>query len=101
MEVDRFAALGDPTRRQLVSWLAARPATATELAVRLPVTRQAVVKHLGVLSDAGLITKRREGREVRYRLEAEAFDAAAEWIATVTARWQVRLARLKRHLEEE
>jgi len=99
--MDAFAALGDPTRRQLVSWLAARPATATELSGRLPVTRQAVAKHLGVLSDAGLITKEREGREVRYRLEAEAFDSAAQWIATVTARWQVRLARLKRHLEEE
>lgn len=101
MEMDTFAALGDPTRRQLVGWLASRPSTATELAARLPVTRQAVVKHLGVLSDAGLVGKRRDGREVRYQLEAEAFDKAAEWIATVTARWQVRLARLKRHLEEE
>jgi DNA-binding transcriptional ArsR family regulator len=99
--MDVFAALGDPTRRQLVAWLATRPSTATQLAERLPMTRQAVVKHLGVLTDAGLITKGRDGREVRYRLEAEAFDGATEWIATVTARWQVRLARLKRHLEEE
>jgi DNA-binding transcriptional ArsR family regulator len=101
MEMDAFAALGDPTRRQLVAWLAVRPATATELAARLPVTRQAVVKHLGLLSDARLITKRRDGREVRYRLEAEAFQAAAAWITTVTARWETRLARLKRHLEED
>ena len=97
---DSFAALGDPTRRQLVAWLAARPSTATQLAERLPLTRQAVVKHLSVLSEAGLITKDRDGREVRYRLEAEAFDAAAEGITTVTARWQVRLAWLKRHMEE-
>jgi len=100
MEIDAFAALGDPTRRQLVTWLATRPATATELASRLPVTRQAIVKHLGVLQDAQLVAKQRDGREVRYRLEAERLDAAAAWIATVTARWETRLARLKRHLEE-
>jgi DNA-binding transcriptional ArsR family regulator len=101
MDIDTFAALGDPTRRQLVTWLAARPATATELATRLPVTRQAVVKHLAVLSDARLVAKRRDGREVRYQIEADAFEAAAAWIATVTARWETRLARLKRHLEED
>src|SRR5437879_1714107 len=100
MEMDAFAALGDPTRRQLMRWLAARPATATELAARLPVTRQAVVKHLGVLEDARLVAKRRAGREVRYRIEAERLDAAARWIATVTERWETRLARLKTHLEE-
>ena len=99
MEGDAFAALGDPTRRQLVSWLAAGPMTATELAGRLPFTRQAVVKHLGVLEDARLVAKRRDGREVRYRVEAEQLAAAAAWIQTVTARWQNRLARLKQHLE--
>jgi DNA-binding transcriptional ArsR family regulator len=101
MEADPFAALGDPTRRQLIAWLAMRPATATELAGRLPLTRQAVVKHLGVLEDARLVAKRREGREVRYGVEAEQLAAAAAWINTVTARWQSRLARLKRHLEED
>jgi DNA-binding transcriptional ArsR family regulator len=101
METDTFAALGDPTRRQLLTWLAARPATASELATRLPVTRQAVSKHLGVLSDARLIAKRRDGREVRYHIQADELAAAAAWITVVTARWQTRLARLKRHLEEE
>jgi DNA-binding transcriptional ArsR family regulator len=101
METDAFQALGDPTRRQLVVWLAARPSTATELAGRLPVTRQAVVKHLGVLEGARLVAKERNGREVRYRVERERLDAAARWIATVTARWESRLARLKEHLEED
>ena len=101
MELDAFAALGDPTRRQLVQWLALRPATATELSARLPVTRQAVVKHLGILEDARIVAKRRDGREVRYRIEAERLDAAARWIATVTARWETRLGRLKAHLEED
>ena len=99
MEMDAFAALGDPTRRQLVQWLATRPATATELSTRLPVTRQAVVKHLGILESARIVAKERDGREVRYRIEADRLDAAARWIATVTARWETRLDRLKAHLE--
>jgi DNA-binding transcriptional ArsR family regulator len=101
METDTFAALGDATRRQLVVWLAARPATATELATRLPVTRQAVVKHLGILQDSRLVKKQRDGREVRYRLDAQRLEAATAWIAMVTARWETRLARLKQHLEED
>jgi DNA-binding transcriptional ArsR family regulator len=60
-----------------------------------------VVKHLGVLEDARLVAKQREGREVRYRLEAQRLSATADWIATVTARWETRLSRLKQHLEEE
>ncbi len=95
-----FAALADPTRRQLVSWLAARPSTATELAGRLPITRQAVIKHLAVLSGAGLVDRQRFGREVRYRLEAQRLAHATEWLAAVSARWQRRLERLRRHLEE-
>ncbi len=100
METDTFAALGDPTRCRLMIWLATRPATASELATRLPVTRQAVSKHLGVLEDARLVTKERQGRKVVYRVEAGRLDAAARWIATVTERWESRLARLRRHLEE-
>jgi DNA-binding transcriptional ArsR family regulator len=101
MDLDPFSALGDPTRRQIVQWLATRPATATELAARLPVTRQAVAKHLGVLEDARLVARERAGREVRYRIEAGRLESAARWIATVTARWETRLARLKQHLEED
>ena len=63
-------------------------------------SRQAVTKHLGVLGDARLIAKERAGREVRYRLDAGPLDAAGEWIATVTARWESRLARLRRYVEE-
>jgi DNA-binding transcriptional ArsR family regulator len=65
------------------------------------VTRQAVVKHLGILEGARLVAKQREGREVRYRLEQDRLDAAARWITAVTARWETRLARLKAHLEED
>lgn len=100
MPGDVFGALADPTRRQLMMWLAARPATATELAERLPISRQAVAKHLSVLGDARLITRERHGREVRYRLEGERLLLASQWIAALSARWAARLSRLKRHLEE-
>jgi len=100
MHPDVFTALADPTRRQLMSWLAARPATATELAERLPISRQAIAKHLDVLDDARLLAKERHGREVRYRLEAARLAAASEWIAMVSARWEARIGRLKRYLEE-
>ena len=100
MTQDVFSALADPTRRQLMSWLAARPATATELADRLPISRQAIAKHLGVLDEARLIARERHGREVRYRLEGERLVTASEWIATVSARWEARIGRLRRYLEE-
>jgi len=91
-----FAALADPTRLLLFQRLsAAGPATATGLADDLPVTRQAVVKHLGALADAGLVAKARHGREVRYSLRPEALTEAAHWITDVGAQWDTRLAALK------
>ncbi|SRR5712691_788840 len=100
MQQDLFSALADPTRRQLVSWLAARPATATELSDRLPISRQAVAKHLTLLGEAGVIARERRGREVRYRLQAGRLATVSEWIADVSARWEARLGRLKRYMEE-
>jgi DNA-binding transcriptional ArsR family regulator len=100
MAQDVFSALGDPTRRQLVSWLAVRPATATELARRLPISRQAVTKHLDVLDAARLIARERAGREVRYSLEAEGLEGASAWLAAVSARWEARLEKLRRYVEK-
>jgi DNA-binding transcriptional ArsR family regulator len=95
-----FAALADPTRRRLLGRLAAGPsATATELAATEPVTRQAVVKHLRSLGDAGLVTPSREGREVRYALTAAPLEDAAGWMVTVGAQWDRRLARLRGRVE--
>src|SRR3954470_14395775 len=77
VSVDVFAALADPTRRRVVSELAARETvTATELARNLRVTRQAVAKHLAALADARLASARREGRETRYRLTPEPLEEA-------------------------
>ena len=64
-----FGALSDPTRRQLLAAIAQHPAaTATELAAALPISRQAVLKHLTALGEAGLLDRQRSGREVRYRV---------------------------------
>jgi DNA-binding transcriptional ArsR family regulator len=91
-----FAALADPTRRAVVVRLSAGgPTTATELAATLPVTRQAVSKHLGVLSEAGLVASDRVGREARYRLTPEPLGDAVSWMATVGAAWDQRLGALR------
>jgi DNA-binding transcriptional ArsR family regulator len=95
-----FSALADPTRRRLLGRLAERQsATATELAASETVTRQAVVKHLQSLGDAGLVTPTREGREVRYAVTAAPLEDAMGWMVTVGAQWDRRLARLRRRLE--
>ena len=94
---DVFAALADPRRRFIVEALAERgDATATELASQLPVTRQAVTKHLGTLADAGLIAGARAGRETRYRLTPGPLADAAEWMTRVGSDWDDRLAALAR-----
>jgi DNA-binding transcriptional ArsR family regulator len=95
-----FGALADGTRRSLLSALADRPATATELADDLPISRQAVVKHLNALADAGLVSRRRAGREVRYSVTPAPLEGAVSWIATVGAQWDGRLAALARSFEK-
>jgi DNA-binding transcriptional ArsR family regulator len=89
-----FGALADPTRRALLSRIAAHPATATELAGGLPISRQAVVKHLGALAEAGLLERERAGREVRYRVTPAPLTDAVSWIAEVGSQWDERLATL-------
>jgi DNA-binding transcriptional ArsR family regulator len=96
-----FVALADPTRRHLLERLARGPTTATGIAVRFPVTRQAVVKHLGALAAAGMVAKERHGREVRYRLESAPLGEASAWLTTLAARWEQRLLRLKQYVEEQ
>lgn len=92
-----FAALADPTRRHLVQTLASGGAASpTALAAGLPISRQAVVKHLAALQTAGLVAPRRAGRENRYALTPEPLADAARWIAAVGGEWDDRLARLQR-----
>jgi DNA-binding transcriptional ArsR family regulator len=94
-----FGALSDPTRRRLLSLLDDRgEASATELARDVPVSRQAVVKHLSALAGAGLVASRREGREVRFRPTPEPMSEAMAWMTTVGAEWDERLSALQREL---
>lgn len=97
-----FAALADPTRWQVLGRLAERgEGTATVLAGEMPVSRPAVIKHLGVLDRVGLVESRRLGREVRYRVRPERLGEAASGLARIAAEWDARLARLKALAESD
>jgi DNA-binding transcriptional ArsR family regulator len=90
-----FAALADPTRRAILERVASSgDATPTALAAELPVTRQAVAKHLAALEGAGLVAGRRVGREHRYAPSPAPLAEAAQWMARVGGEWDERLARL-------
>jgi DNA-binding transcriptional ArsR family regulator len=92
---DVFAALADPTRREVLRSLSERPElTASRLAGELPITRQAVTKHLAALHRAGLVEPRREGRETHYKLTPAPLADAMGWMAEVGASWDRRLERL-------
>ena len=92
---DVFAALADPTRRGVLESLVRDGATtATELARRLPVTRQAGGKHLSVLERAGLVECRRVGREARYEPRPAPLSSAADWLTGLAREWDDRLATL-------
>ncbi len=96
-----FAALADPTRRAILAALAAGgPATATDLAVTLPITRQGIAKHLGLLAEAGLVTPEPgERRRVRYRLRPAPMQVAQQFLAALARDWDSRLDALKEHLD--
>jgi DNA-binding transcriptional ArsR family regulator len=94
-----FAALADPTRRRMIEILAGRPTeTATGFAAELPITRQAVSKHLVALRRARLVRAARAGRERRYALDTKALAEVSEWVELVGAEWDARLRRLERRL---
>jgi DNA-binding transcriptional ArsR family regulator len=96
-----FQALSDSTRRELIRCLSEEGSiTATVLAARLPITRQAVAKHLEVLEDAGLVVSERQGRERRFRLSPAPMADAMSWMAAVGSQWDDRLERLRRLLDE-
>jgi len=102
-EIERvLAALADPTRRRILDAVARRDeATATIIATELPVSRQAVAKHLALLDRAGLIAGRRQGREMRYAVRPEILTTTAAWITDLAATWDARLARIKRIAEAD
>jgi DNA-binding transcriptional ArsR family regulator len=95
-----LSALSDPTRREVLRSLSDEgPQTLSGLAAGLPVSRQAVAKHLALLEDAGLVEATGDTRRRSYRITPEPLSDAMEWIVGVGATWDSRLARLKRLLE--
>jgi ArsR family transcriptional regulator, cadmium/lead-responsive transcriptional repressor len=97
---DLWSAVGDPTRRRLLDLLLADgTATATSLGQRMPVTRQAVAKHLGVLDRVGLVRATPAGREKRYRVDEAQLARAVAQLTSVGSTWDARLQRIKRIAE--
>jgi DNA-binding transcriptional ArsR family regulator len=98
-----FTALADPTRRAILAALAADgPATATDLAARLPITRQAITKHLALMADTGLVAAEPgERRRVRYHLQTAPVQIAQQFLAALANDWDDRLTALKHHLEQD
>ena len=97
---DLWSAIGDPTRRRLLDLLLAGDGTATSLSAQLPVTRQAVAKHLGVLDRVGLVRATPEGRERRYRVDDAQLAVAVAQLEAVGSAWDARLQRIKRIAEQ-
>ncbi|EAP96983.1 ArsR family transcriptional regulator [Janibacter sp. HTCC2649] len=96
-----FAALADPTRRTVLESVSGRGfATATAVAGGLTISRQAVLKHLTVLADAGLVESSRTGREVRFRVRPEPLRHTASWLADRADSWDDRLFALKAEAEK-
>jgi DNA-binding transcriptional ArsR family regulator len=96
-----FAALADPSRRTILAVLASHgPATATDLAARLPITRQAIAKHLILLTVAGLVVAEPgERRRIRYRLLPGSIQIAQQFLAALARDWDASLDALRRHLD--
>ena len=97
-----WAAIGEPTRQQVINQLLDDgPGTATSLAADLPVTRQAVAKHLVVLNRAGLVEASKRGREVRYALKIARLMEAADEMSKLAAQWDKRLLKIKQLAEKK
>ncbi len=97
---DVLSALGEPTRRTLLERLAERgTATATVLAAELPISRQAVVQHLEILTQAGLVTGDRRGRERWFEVRTEGVTDTARWLHERAAEWEQRLRTIKQIAE--
>jgi DNA-binding transcriptional ArsR family regulator len=95
-----WSAIADPSRRRVLDLLVSHgDASASWLASQVPFTRQAVSKHLVVLEETGLVTRRKQGREVLYQVDAARLDQATQAMSDLAARWDQRLGAIKRLAE--
>jgi DNA-binding transcriptional ArsR family regulator len=101
-ELDKtFAALADPARRAIVERLVSGPASVSELARPLPMSLPAVMLHLKVLEESGLVTSRKEGRVRTCRIEPQMLSQAEQWVSERRQMWERSLDRLGQFLDEE
>ncbi|MEK4249119.1 ArsR/SmtB family transcription factor [Paenibacillus sp. FSL W7-1287] len=98
---DVFQAIADPTRRRMLHLLADQELPITQIAASFPISRTAVNKHLHVLAEAGLLSKRRAGRETRFKLQAEPLTELQQWLAFFEQYWDEHLLALKEYVESE
>ena len=96
----KFGALADPTRRAILRRLAEGDATVKQLAEPFTISQPAISRHLKVLKDAGLISRRREAQARPTSLRVEALDEADAWVGSCRATWEARVGRLDAHLRE-
>ncbi|GAA4154492.1 metalloregulator ArsR/SmtB family transcription factor [Gryllotalpicola daejeonensis] len=100
-ELAVMAALVEPSKRAIMQQLTAGPASASRLAERMPLTRQALVKHLAALEGAGLVVRTRRGREHVFAAQPEALIGTARWLESLAKSWQGQLEALKRAAEAQ
>lgn len=98
---DVFQAVADPTRRSLLKLLAdpGKEMSIVSIVEHFPITRTAVNKHLQVLSEAGLVSNRKVGRETRYKLQPEPLTELQQWLSFFDQYWETKLSALKAYLE--
>lgn len=101
VERDVYAALADPTRREILRLLSHEEVTVNDLASHFPVTRPAISQHLAILREASLVVYRREGRTRYYRASAEPLHEVINWLAYFDVFWEAKLSALRRHLTKE
>ncbi|MHA6533367.1 ArsR/SmtB family transcription factor [Paenibacillus sp. BAC0078] len=98
---DVFHAIADPTRRSVLKLLAGKDMPIVAISENFPLSRTAVNKHLHILTDAGLVSRQRVGRETRYRLEPEPLAELRDWLSFFDIYWDDKLSLLKTFVEND
>ena len=98
---DVFRAIADPTRRRILTLLTEKEMSITSITKRFPITRTAVNKHLMILTDAGLVVSRKNGREMRFKLQPEPLKEVQQWVSMFEKYWDDKLSSLRQYVESD